>query len=141
MARKPTGKPVGPPKKKIDWQRFEDHCSFQCTQQEIASKLNVDIKTLVKHVEEHYGEKYSVIYKKFSAAGLGSLRSYQFHQAKTNASMAIFLGKVLLKQKEETNKEEIRDVLIELIKAGQLDELKKGLAQEGNSTFPHLMKV
>lgn len=118
------------PKKEIDWQRFEDHCSFQCTQEEIGAKLGVHRETLSKRVKEHYGEDYSTVYKKYSADGLASLRSYQFHLAKTNTSMAIFLGKVLLKQKEEDSSKDIVNILINLIKEGAFDKIKKLVSQE-----------
>ena len=119
------------PRKEIDWKRFQDHCSFQCTQEEIAGKLGIDRETLRKRVKDHYKEDYSAVYKKYSAEGLASLRSQQFHLAKTNASMAIFLGKVLLKQREDSGKsDEIRDLLIELLKSGKGEKLKKALAQE-----------
>lgn len=103
MARKPTGKPVGRPEKPIDWSIFEELCSLQCTQQEMANVFHVDTETLQLRVEKQYGDKYPVIYKRYSDGGKCSLRRYQFKQAQTNATMAIWLGKQYLDQKENNN--------------------------------------
>jgi len=100
VARKTTGKPVGPPPKPIDWELFEQLCGIQCTQPEIASMLKVSDDTLRKKVLDNYGEKYSEIYKRFSESGKCSLRRNQFVLSKTNAAMAIWLGKQYLGQKE-----------------------------------------
>ena len=79
---------------------FEDLCSFQCTQSEIASFFRVDKKTLIKHVQKHYGDDFSTIYREFSEKGFCSFRRNQFVLAKKNAQMAIHLGRVYLGQKE-----------------------------------------
>jgi hypothetical protein len=44
---------------------------------------------------------FSDVYKKFSADGKKSLRRYQFELAEKNPTMAIWLGKNLLGQKDE----------------------------------------
>lgn len=100
MARKPTGNPVGPPKKHIAWEQFENFCSLQCTQSEMADMMHIDADTLRSRVKEHYGDDYSVIYKRLSSPGKCSLRRYQFLQAKKNCTMAIWLGKNWLDQKD-----------------------------------------
>lgn len=48
---------------------------------------------------------FAEVYKKYSANGKISLRRYQFNLAKTNASMAIWLGKQMLGQKEPKENE------------------------------------
>ena len=98
MARKPTGNPVGPPKKEINWEIFEQLCAIQCTQSEICSVLKIHDDTLRTRCLEQYGEEYSAIYKKYSESGKSSLRRYQFVQAKTKPAMAIWLGKQWLGQ-------------------------------------------
>lgn len=100
MARKRTGKSNGAPEKEINWEMFEDLCSFQCTQMEIASFFKVDRSTLIRRTEKHYGESYATAYEQSSLKGLCSLRRTQFVLAKKNATMAIHLGKHLLGQKE-----------------------------------------
>jgi hypothetical protein len=45
---------------------------------------------------------FSEAFEHFSAGGIASLRRAQFRLAQTNAYMAIFLGKVYLKQRDNT---------------------------------------
>ncbi len=98
MPRKPTGNPVGCPPKTIDWTLFEQLCSLQCTQAEIAHMLKVSVDTLVVKIPQHYGVLYSEAYSMFSDSGKCSLRRDQRVQAKRNAQMGIFLGKNWLGQ-------------------------------------------
>lgn len=100
MAKKPEPKPRGRPEKPIDWKQFETLCGFMCTQKEIANFFHIHRENLCLRAEKHYGEKWADIYERFCAPGLCSLRRNQFVLSKTNAAMAIHLGKVLLNQKE-----------------------------------------
>lgn len=116
MARKPTGNPVGAPEKPINWELFEQLCGLQCTQSEIAACLKVHRETLSRRTEEHYGEDYSTIYKRYSETGYCSLRRHQFVLSKKNAAMAIWLGKNWLGQKE--NVSELKDLVVHELRAG-----------------------
>ena len=90
------------PRKEIDWKLFESLCEIQCTQEEIANIMRLNQDTVRDRARDKYGkEDYSEIYKTFSAGGKMSLRRYQFNLAKTNAAMAIWLGKQWLGQKDE----------------------------------------
>lgn len=113
MARKPTGKPTGRPEKPIDWNMFEQLCALQCTQDEMGGFLHVGGDTLSKRVQANYGEDYSTIYKRFSESGKCSLRRNQFVLSKKNASMAIWLGKQWLGQKD-MSREEVKDIIEDL---------------------------
>lgn len=90
----------GRPRKEINWTLFEDLCSLQCTQSEIASVLHLHIDTVRDRAQQHYDDTYSNIYKKYSEGGKSSLRRIQFNLAKKNTSMAIWLGKQWLGQKD-----------------------------------------
>lgn len=90
----------GAPKKEIDWELFEQLCELQCTQAEMASVLKINVDTLHDRAQEKYKESYSEIYKKFSLPGKCSLRRNQFNLSKTNATLAIWLGKQWLGQKD-----------------------------------------
>lgn len=117
MARKPTGKPNGRPPKDINKQEFEKLCGLQCTLEEIAGWFNCSEDTIQRWVQKEYGETFAVIYKKHSGKGKISLRRNQMQIAKTNATMAIWLGKQYLGQREnqETmNKQDNEDVKIEV---------------------------
>lgn len=92
--------PNGRPEKDIDWLLFEDLCAIQCTQEEIAGLLRLHPDTLRARVKKQYEEDYTEIYKRYSANGKSSLRRNQFNLSKTNAAMAIWLGKQWLDQKE-----------------------------------------
>lgn len=116
MPRKPSGKPAGRPEKPIDWSQFEQLCALQCTQLEIANVLHIHPNTLSDRVLSNYGDDYSTTYKRFSDIGKCSLRRYQFVQSKTNTSMAIWLGKNWLGQRDPGFEEHKGDV-IDAIKA------------------------
>ena len=90
----------GRPKKEIDKRMFESMCELQCTKVEICSILDIDEKTLTRWCKDTYGEGFSDTFKKKSQKGLMSLRRTQFKIAEKNASMAIFLGKQYLGQKD-----------------------------------------
>jgi hypothetical protein len=127
MARKPTGNPIGPPKKEISWEVFEQLCAIQCTQSEICSVLKIHDDTLRVRCLEQYGEEYSAIYKRYSESGKSSLRRYQFMQAKTKPAMAIWLGKQWLKQTDtivtETPKnDQLLNQILENIKTPSFSE-------------------
>lgn len=91
----------GRPKKKISKKQFEELCKIQCTEKEICGVLDVTDKTLTRWCKETYDAGFSDVYKKKSANGKTSLRRYQMELAKTNPSMAIFLGKVYLNQQDK----------------------------------------
>lgn len=100
MARKPTGQPNGRPQKDINWAQFEDLCGFKCTISEIASFFRITKQTLITRAKAQYGCDFATLYKEFSEKGHCSLRRNQFALSKTNAAMAIHLGKIYLNQKE-----------------------------------------
>lgn len=132
MARKPTGNPVGRPQKEINWEEFEKLCELQCTQSEIAGFLKIHPETLSNRVGEHYGEDYSSIYKRYSEGGKCSLRRHQFLLSKKNSSMAIWLGKQWLGQKD-ISKEEMQDIAKDLINAVREAETNAGNGKANRS--------
>lgn len=89
------------PRKEIDRNVFENLCGIMCTLEEIAGVFNCCGDTIESWCKRTYRESFSDVYKKFSARGKQSLRRYQFELAKKNATMAIWLGKQWLGQKDE----------------------------------------
>ncbi len=87
----------------INKDTFEELCKILCTEKEILGILNITDKTLNSWCNNTYGCNFSEIYKKLSEFGKASLRRAQFRIAQTNASMAIWLGKQYLNQKEFAN--------------------------------------
>lgn len=136
MARKPSGNPTGRPQKEIKWDQFEQLCALQCTQSEIASFLKINEDTLRSRSRENYGEDYSALYKKFAEVGKCSVRRNQFVLSKKNASMAIWLGKIWLGQRDTS-----ADELSEATKKGVIDalreieELRSGTGEAGRSSL------
>ena len=85
---------TGRPKKGIDYEVVENLAKIQCTQEEIATFLNISVRTLQRD------EEFCRIYKKGIENGKMSLRRYQYKLAEKNTAMAIFLGKQYLGQKD-----------------------------------------
>lgn len=91
----------GRPPKEFDQDLFESLCGIMCTEDEICDIFKTTDKTLVNWCNRTYGMGFSDAHKMFSARGKLSLRRYQFKLAQKNASMAIFLGKNYLGQRDD----------------------------------------
>ena len=102
----------GRPPKEFDQQLFEELCGILCTEQEICGIFHTSDKTLNNWLQRTYGMGFSEAFKMFSARGKMNLRRYQFKLAQKNASMAIWLGKQYLGQKDD----------VEIIVSGDDDE-------------------
>ena len=114
MAEKNNEKhPGGRPKKELDYELIDRLASIQCTQEEIASFLSVSVRTLQRD------EEFCRIYKKGIDNGKMSLRRKQWKLADKNPTMAIWLGKQYLGQKDviEENHNLNNGILDELIGA------------------------
>lgn len=113
---------MGRPEIKIKKEDFEKLCALQCTEEEIAGFYDCSVDTINNWCKKNYSETFSETYKKKSAKGKMSLRRYQMKLAERNASMAIFLGKQYLGQRDviETGTPEELDKVKELL--GKLDE-------------------
>lgn len=98
--------PKGPRKGPItdaDIKMFEGLCSIQCTLDDIAGAFDTTRDSIIKRVEEHYGEKFSTVFKAKRANGKISLRRKQWQKAHkdNNTTMQIFLGKNYLGQSDK----------------------------------------
>jgi hypothetical protein len=104
---------MGRPLIEIDEKAFENLCALQCTLAEIAYFFNCSEDTIERWCIRNYSEGFADTYKKNSAKGKISLRRIQFRLAETNVSMAIWLGKQILNQRDydiNTNMEPIKVV-------------------------------
>lgn len=96
----------GRPKAEINQKQFENLCSIQCTLEEIAGWFRVSKRTIERWCRETYKDEngkamtFVAAYKKYSKDGKISLRRYQFQLAKKSATMAIWLGKQHLGQRD-----------------------------------------
>ena len=88
------------PKKEIDQKEFEKLCALQCTKLEICDWFDVTDKTLESWCKSIYCKGFSEVFAQKRSRGKISLRRTQFQLAEKNASMAIWLGKQYLGQRD-----------------------------------------
>ena len=100
------------PRKEIDQKDFESLCDLQCTKEEICGFFDVSDKTLENWCKRTYSEGFSEVFKKKRGKGKISLRRAQFRLAEKSASMAIWLGKQWLGQKDTVEIERPDEVVI-----------------------------
>lgn len=108
----------GRPQKVIDKKQFEKLCALHCTEEEIASVLDVSADTIERWCVKEYGTSFAEVYAEKKGIGKMSLRRSQWKMSETNPTMAIWLGKQYLGQ---TDKQEKR---IEVNSDGFLEALK-----------------
>ena len=108
---------AGRPKIEIDYVTVEKLANIQCTQEEIASFLGISSRTLLRD------EKFKELFAKGRENGKMSLRRIQWKHAEKSATMAIWLGKQYLGQKDN----------IEVANTDELNKVKEllGKIQEG----------
>ena len=100
---------MGRPQKEIDKDQFEKLCYLQCTLVEISSFFECSEDTIENWCKRTYFDEddkpmtFSEVYKTYSAGGKISLRRWQFKLAEHNTSMAIWLGKQLLGQRDNVD--------------------------------------
>lgn len=130
MARKRVKDTPGRPPKPINWEQFEQLCALHCTREEIGSFFHLNPDQITFRVKQYYHEDYMVIYKRFSEQGKCSLRRNQFKMTNRNATMAIFLGKQWLGQKDDESTGEM-DARAVLSIYQELQDLKSKLQARG----------
>lgn len=91
----------GRPKRTFDLKLLESLCTINCTRVELEFVLATNCNTLNAWCQRELGVTFNEFYEQFAARGKSSLRRYQFNLAKTNATMAIWLGKQWLGQKDD----------------------------------------
>ena len=111
----------GRPKKQIDYELVEQLGNIQCTQEEIASALNISVRTLQRD------EEFCRIYKNSMDLGRKSLRRMQWAAAQNgNTTMLVWLGKQYLGQKDKQEIEQTTKDVTTLDKVmQQLDDSNK----------------
>ena len=89
------------PRIEIDAEQFKKLCGIQCTLGEIASWFKCSEDTIERWCKREFKMGFAEAFKRYSADGKISLRRTQFRMAETNCSMAIWLGKQYLGQKDQ----------------------------------------
>jgi hypothetical protein len=116
------------PRKEIDQKQFENLCGLQCTLEEICGWFDVTDKTLDGWCKRTYRASFSEVFRQKRGLGKVSLRRSQWRLAEKNATMAIFLGKQFLGQRDSV------DVAVTDAKGIALDELEKMVMQNDAGT-------
>lgn len=88
------------PRIEIDADQFIGLCTMQCTLEEIAGFFKCSEDTIERWCKRELKMSFADAYKKHSVGGRISLRRYQMKMAETNVTMAIWLGKQYLGQKD-----------------------------------------
>ena len=89
------------PRIEIDREQFIGLCNIQCTLHEIAYWFKCSEDTIERWCKREFKEGFADTYKKYSVGGLISLRRYQLKMAEHNPTMAIWLGKQYLGQRDK----------------------------------------
>lgn len=116
---------MGRPRKEIKQKEFENLCGIQCTKLEICAFFDVTDKTLESWCKRTYHAGFSEVFSQKRGIGKISLRRKQWQLAEKSASMAIWLGKQFLGQRDNV------DVTVSDAKGIALDELEK-MVMEGD---------
>lgn len=125
---------MGRPLKEINDEEFEKLCNLQCTLEEIAGFFKCSPDTIERWCVRTYEMNFAEIYKKYSQNGKISLRRLQFKLAERNPTLAIWLGKQYLNQRDRiSNIVETDEESKELLKA-YMEGVKGAESQENNNT-------
>lgn len=109
---------------RINKDTFEGLCAIQCTQEEICSVLGICHDTLDEWCHRTYDKKFSQIFNEKREYGRSSLRRMQWKQAEKNPTMAIWLGKQYLKQRD--------NIEVESTQLIKVQELLNKIEEEAN---------
>lgn len=93
------------PRIEINQEHFESLCGIQCTLEEIASFFKCSEDTIERWCKRELKMSFAEAFKRYSVGGKISLRRWQFKMAEHNVSMAIWLGKQYLGQRDQQNAE------------------------------------
>lgn len=91
---------MGRPRMEIDRDQFEKLCYLQCTLTEIAGFFRCSEDTIERWCKREMRMSFADAFKTYSIGGKISLRRWQFKMAEHNVTMAIWLGKQYLGQRE-----------------------------------------
>lgn len=125
--------PAGRPHAEIDKKQFENLCGLQCTYEEICGWFGVTDKTLNGWCKRTYGKKFSEVFSEKRGNGRISLRRMQWRLAERSASMAIFLGKQFLGQRDNVNVALERDMEDDPISKALKEEADHGPVSEAEA--------
>ena len=123
---------TGRPRKEINQKLFENLCGIQCTEVEICAALECSEDTLNRWCKRTYKATFAETYKSKSQMGKSSLRRMQFKLAEKSASMAIWLGKQYLGQKDQVETTIAEGAVQDDGLSASLRELARSLKSDGD---------
>lgn len=91
---------AGEQSRKENLEQLKKLAAMHCTEQEMAGFFNMPLELFNRRLNANPAAREAI--EAGRALGRLSLRRFQMKQAETNATMAIFLGKVMLGQREPT---------------------------------------
>lgn len=112
------------PRKEIDQKQFENLCGLQCTLEEICGWFGVSDKTLNGWCKRTYNASFSEVFRQKRGRGMIALRRAQWRLAEKNATMAIWLGKQYLGQRDVIE----QTIAVDTVKDDELSASLKALA-------------
>ena len=108
----------------INKKQFESMCAIQCTKEEICAVLDVTEKTLNSWCNNTYGKDFSLVFADKKQLGKMSLRRSQWRMAENDKTMAIWLGKQYLGQRDNIEVESTQLVKVQEL-LGKIEEESK----------------
>ncbi len=110
----------GKPKIQLNYELIEELAGILCTKAEIASVLKVSVRTLERD------EKVTEVYERGLCNGKSCIRREQFKLLQAgNATMAIWLGKQYLGQRDKHELEHSGEIKTNPLKNLTTEELKE----------------
>ena len=119
----------------IDFEQVKKLCRIQCTMEETAGVIGVNVKTLAEYINDMTSLTWRGFCQRYGAGGRAALRRAQFKSALEDRkpAMLIWLGKQMLGQKEKidvdlgsdparTLADQIEELRIEIVEGKQTDE-------------------
>lgn len=106
------------PPRPIDWEKVFYWMNLDATQEEIAGSFHVSVSTLQVHIREKFECNFHQLKERCCGLVKVKLRDNQFKLSSKNATIAIWLGKIWLGQKDP-------DRQLEIQKTNELIELQK----------------
>lgn len=110
-------KSAGRPVKEINWEMVDRMIEAQCNSKQVAGYCGMDYGHFLKKFKEHHKIDFSDYSNQKALSGLAILQTAQYNKAlnngsKGNVQMLMYLGKVLLGQKDKDDKllEDVADM-------------------------------
>lgn len=113
--------------------------NLSATCEEIAGSFYVSVSTLVRRLKEEFGMTFDELKKMCCGAAKLALRRNQFKMSEKNASMAIWLGKNWLGQKDDPIANVAFDGRLGKLLDGvknAIDDKKDGVSEDNASSKP-----